>query len=243
MTKSSATKGCHSTIHLSIIVVHHHCTPFGFLCRASSSMFPPLTHLLHHSTSFPLSTMCTISFHLLALIDSPLTHLSTHAMHNHPCPLHAPDFLHSFHAPLHSLHFITVHHPCLLHYFWFHSSIHWIITLNCCTLLVPFTHQISYNFYLHYMHSLMHHPPPLESHVVHHDSCCTFDSFLHHSTSLSFLYHVHNHSCSLAATPLHFTPMLCIITSLSPLNHFKHHSLHSIATPLHVPLHCHALPL
>ena len=58
---------------------------------------------------------------------------------------------------------------------------------------------------------------------------------LHHSTSLSFLYHVHNHSCSLAATPLHFTPMLCIITSLSPLNHFKHHSLHSIATPFLVP--------
>ena len=102
-TKSSATKGCHSTIHLSIIVVHHHCTPFGFLCRASSSTFPPLTHLLHHSTS------------------------------------------------------------------------------------------------------------------------------------LSFLYHVHNHSYSLAATPLHFTLMLCIITSLSPLNHFKHQSLHSIATPFLVP--------
>lgn len=136
-------------------------------------MFPPLTHLLHHSTSFPLSTMCTISFHLIALIVSPLTHLSNHAMHNH---------------------------PCLLHYFWFHASKHWIIALNCCTFLVPFTYQISYNFYLHYMHSLMHHPPHLESHAMHHESCCTFDSFLHHSTSLSFLYHVHNHSCSLAAT-------------------------------------------
>jgi len=103
MTKSSATKGCYFTIHLSIIAVHHHCISFGFICRASSSMFPPLIHLLHHSTS------------------------------------------------------------------------------------------------------------------------------------LSFLYHVHNHSCSLAATPLHFTPMLYIITSLSHLNHFKHHSLHSIATQFLVP--------
>ena len=156
MTKSLATKGCHSTIHLSIIVVHHHCTPFGFLCRASSSMFPPLTHLLHHSTFFPLSTMCTISFHLLALIDSPLTHLSTHAMHNHPCPLH---------------------------HFRFHASLHWIIALNCYTIPCSLNH---FRFMYHYIESLHSIATPFLVPSI-------ISDFMHH-----YIASVHS-----IATPLH----------------------------------------
>ena len=108
-------------------------------------------------------------------------------------------------------------------------AVHTILVYFMYSFAAPF-HFLSFvyhvhNILFHSLHSLMHHPPPLESHAVHHDSTCTFNSFLHHSTSLSFLYHVHNHSCSplafIAATPLPFTPMLCIITSLSPLNHFN----------------------
>jgi len=101
-TKSSAIKGCHSTIHLSIIIVHYHYTPFGFLCHASSSMFPPLTHLLHHSTSFPLSTMCTISFHLLALISCTITLITLHC-YTIPCSLHHFIFMHHYIESLHSI--------------------------------------------------------------------------------------------------------------------------------------------
>jgi len=109
------------------------------------------------------------------------------------------------------------------------------ITLNHCTQLVhipcPLHLSDFIHFYLHYMHSLMHHSFTFLAHAVHNESTCTYDSFMHHSTSFSFIYHVHNHSCSLlafiATTPLHFTT--------HALHHYFTFTFESLLTPPSIP--------
>ena len=121
-------------------------------------------------------------------------------------------------------------HSCPLHNFWFHASIHLIITLNCLIPLVPFTHKILYNFHNHNMHQLMLHHSHLESHALCTTCCCTFDPFIDtFSPPFPSLCNVHNHSCSLATTPLHFTL------------HTLHHYFIFTLGPLHTThTNCHA---
>ena len=149
--------------------------------------------------------------------DKELSHNRVSLQNSHPLPCKPIVFPLDSHAML--------NHPCPLQYFWFHASIHSIITLNCCIPLVPFTHQISHNFHNHYMHQLMLHQPPLGSYAVCNTCCCTFDSFLKHFTSLfisiqcaqSFMLP----SCNTTPFyPSHFASSL----HFSPLDHCTPHT-------------------
>ena len=141
-------------------------------------------------------------------------------LHSLPCKPHRIPF--GFHAML--------DHSCPLHNFWFHASIHLIITLNCLIPLVPFTHKILYNFHNHNMHQLMLHHSHLESHALCTTCCCTFDPFIDtFSPPFPSLCNVHNHSCPLATRPLHFT-----------LHTLHHHFIFTLG-PLHTThTNCHA---
>ncbi|RXH83856.1 hypothetical protein DVH24_013101 [Malus domestica] len=88
------------------------------------------------------------------------------------------------------------------------------------------------NIYIHYMHQLMLHHSHLESHALCTTCCCTFDPFIDtFSPPFPSLCNVHNHSCSLASRPLHFTLHTLhhhFIFTLGPLHttHTNYHAFH-----------------